>query len=615
MAELYGNVVNQWRAYALYSVSESSTSVTVSVSEAGFQACGWSFDISGNTLLCWIDMDNAEIASGTGDIYTEYPAWGTANLASASKTFAKTKQSRTIGLAVRTQNTSGYMDGTSIGEVGISVPALAAYSVSYNANGGTNAPASQTKWHGESLTLTTATPTKTGCSFAGWSDSTTGSVVYSSGDSYTANASITLYAIWKTDYISPSISNLSVDRSSSSGTYSSSGKYGKIVFDWKIEQTGLTCTGVEIQYKLASATTWTLAYSSTPGGTSGSVSTVIGSNTLSTSYSYDILVTVSDSSGSSTATSVISQATPIIDIGYSGKSIGLRANASTASSTLTVGLPSYFSSTSVYIGGYEARTVKYAKVGYNGTYASSNTKYWRIAAYYSFMSNRSKRVRFSVFDQMGDPALDEATGTARNGILSVKVTIGSSASTHTESIFFEEASASLDPNDFAVESVVNGGLLSVYLWCRCQNSMQCTYFYPIMDAGGTLESVCDWTLYSRFDATTSNGYAAPTTHSGTTTYAVLQRNHKEPIIGTKVLTGTGATSIELFSSTELIAIYGSSLPRLTCSVTNGDYSSSVAYIPCGCYYRTSTAGLYVAFTSAVPSGTYVRINYALFASS
>lgn len=77
------------------------------------------------------------------------------------------------------------------------VPALDSYTISYNANDGSGAPSSQTKWYGESLTLSSTKPIRTGYSFLGWATSASGSVAYAAGASYTANAAATLYAVWK----------------------------------------------------------------------------------------------------------------------------------------------------------------------------------------------------------------------------------------------------------------------------------------------------------------------------------------------------------------------------------------------------------------------------------
>lgn len=75
---------------------------------------------------------------------------------------------------------------------------LDSYTVSYNANGGSGAPNSQTKWHGSTLTLSNTRPTRTGHDFVGWGTSSTDTTVdYNAGGQYVANANITLYAIWK----------------------------------------------------------------------------------------------------------------------------------------------------------------------------------------------------------------------------------------------------------------------------------------------------------------------------------------------------------------------------------------------------------------------------------
>ena len=71
------------------------------------------------------------------------------------------------------------------------------YTISYNANGGTGAPASQTKTNGTALTLSSTKPTRTGYTFQGWATSANGTVAYQPGASYTADAAVTLYAVWK----------------------------------------------------------------------------------------------------------------------------------------------------------------------------------------------------------------------------------------------------------------------------------------------------------------------------------------------------------------------------------------------------------------------------------
>lgn len=72
------------------------------------------------------------------------------------------------------------------------------YTVSYNANGGSNPPSSQTKTYGTTLTLSSTKPTRTGYTFSKWNTKSDGSGTnYNSGASYTSNSAVTLYAQWE----------------------------------------------------------------------------------------------------------------------------------------------------------------------------------------------------------------------------------------------------------------------------------------------------------------------------------------------------------------------------------------------------------------------------------
>ena len=71
------------------------------------------------------------------------------------------------------------------------------YTVSYNANGGTGAPSSQTKTHGVNLTLQNkGSLSRTGYTTDGWATSAGGNKAYNFGGTYSNNAAITLYAHW-----------------------------------------------------------------------------------------------------------------------------------------------------------------------------------------------------------------------------------------------------------------------------------------------------------------------------------------------------------------------------------------------------------------------------------
>ena len=83
----------------------------------------------------------------------------------------------------------------------VDVPAWTSYTISYNVNGGSGTIASQTKWHGEDLTITSTKPTKTGCTFIGWAltkeNADAGSWYYPPGSTCGQNKNLTLYAVWK----------------------------------------------------------------------------------------------------------------------------------------------------------------------------------------------------------------------------------------------------------------------------------------------------------------------------------------------------------------------------------------------------------------------------------
>lgn len=103
------------------------------------------------------------------------------------------------------------------------------YTVTYNANGGTNAPASQTKTHGQGLTLTTVIPSRSNYAFLGWAtESNATSVTYESGAVYNADADITLYAVWQERNYDFSVSDLTVSPEEVK-------QYGKVTVKFRLD--------------------------------------------------------------------------------------------------------------------------------------------------------------------------------------------------------------------------------------------------------------------------------------------------------------------------------------------------------------------------------------------
>lgn len=194
MAYFYGNGVNHWRAYGNVATENRSGSVTRVTLVAGMQATGWGFDISYVDATATINGQST--TTYDNDFYSPSGGWAAVDMATKQLDITRTHSAQTISVSVRIVNSSSYMDGTDTASSTVTIPARASYSVSYNANGGTGAPSAQTKWHDETLTLSTTKPTRSGYSFQGWATSSGGSVAYASGAAYKSNAAVTLYAVW-----------------------------------------------------------------------------------------------------------------------------------------------------------------------------------------------------------------------------------------------------------------------------------------------------------------------------------------------------------------------------------------------------------------------------------
>lgn len=193
------------------------------------------------------------------------------------------------------------------------------YTVSYNANGGTGAPSSQTKTYGVTLTLSSTKPTRTNYNFLGWATSATGAVEYQPGASYAKNGAVTLYAIWEIAYIPPTITNVSVDRCYSSGEIADDGAYLKVSFAYQLDAVysgGMDY--IQLGYKLSSAASYTNLSTYTPSAMSGSFSQIIGSGLVETEYAYDIQIVVKDQKGSSTIVRSVAPLSYIIDFSPEG---------------------------------------------------------------------------------------------------------------------------------------------------------------------------------------------------------------------------------------------------------------------------------------------------------
>lgn len=102
------------------------------------------------------------------------------------------------------------------------------WTITYNANGGENAPSPQTANVGQSITITYSKPTRTGYTFLGWSTwsgATEPESIFTPGYSYKSDFNLTLYAVWEKQEDRYTIS---FDLQGGSGEFNPlKGKYGE----------------------------------------------------------------------------------------------------------------------------------------------------------------------------------------------------------------------------------------------------------------------------------------------------------------------------------------------------------------------------------------------------
>ena len=147
--------------------SNSATSATVQVKASANLDSGYVYStgvmavitINGNTTTKSVFGNGSGYDSGDGTKTVTH-----------SVSISKGTSSKSISWSVQfwqsNEGTKQTKKETKSGS--ITVSAKKSYSVKYNANGGSGAPSSQTKWHGTALTLSSTKPTRTGYTFKGW---------------------------------------------------------------------------------------------------------------------------------------------------------------------------------------------------------------------------------------------------------------------------------------------------------------------------------------------------------------------------------------------------------------------------------------------------------------
>lgn len=194
------------RAVVNYSVTTTNTQVIASA-YLYMQEEGGTFGSSKATGC----LGATDYGTSTGSGKFQYKVSSTVVLVSTrTYTWNRTTSGQTKYISAKmTMPSSSLFAGTyTVPNIAVSVPALASYSVSYNANGGEGTVASQTKWYGINLGLSNNLDAegnhllkKTGWSLKEWNTMADGSgTSHALGGTYTGNSAVTLYAIWQPDF-------------------------------------------------------------------------------------------------------------------------------------------------------------------------------------------------------------------------------------------------------------------------------------------------------------------------------------------------------------------------------------------------------------------------------
>lgn len=374
---------------------------------------------------------------------------------------------------------------------------LQTYTVTFNANGGTGAPAAQTKTHGTNLTLSSTQPTRSDYAFKGWGVSaSTQAVSYVSGGVYAYNADITLYAVWSPLYERPNINTVTVFRSDASGSLSDDGAYFRTIFTWS---TYNPVSSIQIGWKKASDKNYTYS-TQNASGVGGTISVTLGGS-LDPEYNYDVLISVSDSGGTTTYSDKVSARSYTIDVMPDGKGVALGKPAS-ESNLLDVKWNTRIDG-DLKINGTSFVRARRCVVGQQ---TSSTSKPWyRYASINFTQADRQRDIRISLKATYG------FNTNTKYGIVNARLRLDTTGSVQYAGLEIE-TSTGLNPEHFALAYSGTNAELWVYI-----NVGYTTCAFEVLSESDRLNHLSSaWVLHDVM----STGYADSITSSYDSIYAV-----------------------------------------------------------------------------------------------
>lgn len=165
------------------------------------------FSVSDKSNKFYYDWDQSPGTSiGSKSInHTSNTAWDSDNqtlIGTYTKTFERGTAAKTKYFSVKCSGIE-YGGGGGSHKVSITIPARNKYTITFHANGGSGAPAAQSYYYGNNITLSNVIPTRSGYKFLGWSTSSTATAAsYKAGQAWSgtiANNTV-LYAVWQRMY-------------------------------------------------------------------------------------------------------------------------------------------------------------------------------------------------------------------------------------------------------------------------------------------------------------------------------------------------------------------------------------------------------------------------------
>lgn len=322
MAESLGPIVNNWRVRNKSTVTATENGRVRIKAECfinsanGYWFSGLSVHGGAAVNGQWntFDQTNVSIAQNSGVGLVAKEIW--VNRTKATQSILCTAEARV----------SGFAAGTSRSDVRISVPPLPSHTVSYNANGGSGAPGSATKWWGEDFYISNQKPTRANHVFQYWATASNGSGTrYNPGQRYYLDANVTLYAVWKLSTKPPTIQSFTAQRVNEAGDMAESGTRVKLYVTWKCDTSGDSANTVQsVTIAVQDGGTW----QETPVTASGATGTgTVTLTDLSADSSWRFRVTVRDKYGTASAYTTVGPQRFLLDFSAGGRGIGIGVGA------------------------------------------------------------------------------------------------------------------------------------------------------------------------------------------------------------------------------------------------------------------------------------------------